>query len=87
MWNVPSGVRSLTFFLSRSPELIEDTSGNFFIRRSVCVPLPTPGAPTRMMRAALVSAGTAMIKVIARSERNLYFQGCPLVRICARRTK
>lgn len=27
--------------------------GKRFIRRSVCVPLPTPGAPTRMTRAAL----------------------------------
>jgi hypothetical protein len=27
-------------------------SGNRFMRRSVCVPLPTPGAPTRMTRAA-----------------------------------
>lgn len=24
------------------------------MRRSACVPLPTPGAPTRMMRAALL---------------------------------
>lgn len=54
--NIPSGVRSLTFFRNKSPELIEDNSGKRFIKRSVCVPLPTPGAPTRIIRAALASA-------------------------------
>lgn len=34
---------------------------NFFIKRSVCVPLPTPGAPTRIRRAALESCGKAML--------------------------
>lgn len=58
---LPRGVRSLTFFLSKSPELMEERSVNFFIKRSVCVPLPTPGAPTRIRRAALESCGKAML--------------------------
>lgn len=57
---VPAGVRSLTFFLSRSPELSCSISGNCCIKRSLCVPLPTPGAPTRMIRAAFASLGSAM---------------------------
>jgi hypothetical protein len=52
--HLPRGVRSLTFFLNKSPELIEASSGNFLMRRSVWVPLPTPGAPTRIIRAARV---------------------------------
>jgi hypothetical protein len=53
---IPRGVRSLTFFLRRSPELIDDNSGKRFIKRSVCVPLPAPGAPTSIILAALESA-------------------------------
>jgi hypothetical protein len=63
MQRLPSGVRSLTFFLSKSPELMEESSGNFFIKRSVCVPLPTPGAPTNIMRAARDNRGDAMADV------------------------
>lgn len=54
--SVPRGVRSLTFFLSKSPELMDDNWGKRLIKRSVCVPFPTPGAPTRMIRAARESA-------------------------------
>jgi hypothetical protein len=39
--SIPRGVRSRTFFLSRSPELMDESSGNFFIKRSVCVPFLT----------------------------------------------
>src|SRR5579862_5838515 len=48
----PSGVLARTFSRSRSPELMADSWGNFSKSRFVCVPLPTPGAPTRMIRAA-----------------------------------
>jgi hypothetical protein len=40
---------------------MEESSGNFFIKRSVWVPLPTPGAPTRIIRAALESFWTVMV--------------------------
>jgi hypothetical protein len=40
---------------------MEERSVNFFIKRSVCVPLPTPGAPTRIRRAAFDSCGKAML--------------------------
>jgi hypothetical protein len=60
--SVPRGVRSLTFFLKRSPELIEDNCGKRFIRRSVCVPFPTPGAPTRMILAARERAIVCMVQ-------------------------
>jgi hypothetical protein len=59
--DVPSGVRSLTFFLSRSPELIDESSENLFIKRSVCVPFPTPGAPTSMILAAFANLGAAIV--------------------------
>jgi hypothetical protein len=69
---IPRGVRSLTFFLSRSPELIDASCGNFFIKRSVCVPFPTPGAPTRITRAALDNCGAAIVEAgveeVARQE-------------------
>ena len=32
-----------------------ESSGKRFIRRSACVPFPTPGAPTKMIRAARLS--------------------------------
>lgn len=50
--NAPRGVRCLTLCRSRSPELIEDSCGNLCSSRSDCVPFPTPGAPTRITRAA-----------------------------------
>jgi hypothetical protein len=59
--SIPRGVRSLTFFLSRSPELIDESSENLFIKRSVCVPFPTPGAPTSMILAAFANLETDMI--------------------------
>jgi hypothetical protein len=70
--NIPRGVRSLTFFLKRSPELIEDNSGKRFIRRSVCVPFPTPGAPTRMILAARERAIMRIVQgsVKIKSSRN-----------------
>lgn len=58
---IPKGVLSLTFFLSKSPELMDDSWGNRFINRSVWVPLPTPGAPTKIILAALDSCGTAIL--------------------------
>lgn len=51
----PRGVLLRTFSRRRSPELMEDNWGKRWIRRSVCVPFPTPGAPTRMIRAAFLS--------------------------------
>lgn len=51
--HAPSGVRSLTLCRSKSPELIDESCGNLCRSRSDCVPFPTPGAPTRMTRAAL----------------------------------
>lgn len=53
---VPKGVRLRTLSLNRSPELIEASWGNRLSMRSDCVPLPTPGAPMRIMRAALRSS-------------------------------
>ena len=35
---------------------MDESCGNLFIKRSVCVPFPTPGAPTSITRAALESA-------------------------------
>jgi hypothetical protein len=35
---------------------MDDNSGKRFIKRSVCVPFPTPGAPTSIILAALESA-------------------------------
>ena len=51
--HVPKGVLLRTLSRNKPPELIDDNSGNRFIKRSVCVPLPTPGAPTSIIRAAL----------------------------------
>lgn len=53
--DVPSGVLFRTFSRNKSPELMDASSGNRVKRRSVWVPLPTPGAPTRIMRAAFLS--------------------------------
>ena len=60
--HVPKGVLLRTLSRNKSPELIDDNSGNRFIKRSVCVPLPTPGAPTSIIRAAL--------------ERDIFFAEC-----------
>lgn len=54
--NVPKEVLFRTLSRRRSPELIAESCGKRFIRRSACVPLPTPGAPTRIMRAALLNS-------------------------------
>jgi hypothetical protein len=57
LWvHAPRGVLSRTFLRRRSPELMDDSCGNLCIKRSVCVPFPTPGAPTSMILAALESA-------------------------------
>lgn len=60
---IPNGVLLRTFSRKRSPELIDANWGNRARSLSVCVPFPTPGAPTRMTRAALEScfATDAMI--------------------------
>lgn len=53
--NSPRGVRFLTLLRKRSPELTDCSWGKRLSRRSLWVPFPTPGAPTRMMRAARLS--------------------------------
>lgn len=53
--NAPRGVWFLTLLRSRSPELIVESCGKRWSNRSACVPFPTPGAPTRIIRAALES--------------------------------
>lgn len=55
----PSGVFLRTLSRKMSPELIDASCGNRERSLSVCVPFPTPGAPMRMMRAALVSCFVA----------------------------
>ena len=50
---VPIELFVVTAFLKRSPELTAVSCGKRCIKRSACVPLPTPGAPTRMTLAAL----------------------------------
>jgi len=52
---IPKGVWFLTLSRRRSPEDIAESWGNRWRSRSACVPFPTPGAPTRIMRAALRS--------------------------------
>lgn len=49
---LPRGVLSLTLSLNKSPVLIEANCGYLRMSRSVCVPFPTPGAPTKITRAA-----------------------------------
>ena len=57
---IPNGVLLRTAFLKRSPELSAESWGNLFMRRSACVPLPTPGAPTSMIRAARLNSFVAI---------------------------
>ena len=57
---IPNGVLLRTAFLKRSPELRAESWGNLFMRRSACVPLPTPGAPTSMIRAARLNSFVAI---------------------------
>ena len=52
---VPSGVWFLTLSRRRSPELMAESWGKRWRSRSACVPFPTPGAPTRIILAALES--------------------------------
>lgn len=59
--SIPNGVFFLTFSLSKSPLLMAAICGNRASNRSVCVPFPTPGAPTRMMRAAFLSCLVDML--------------------------
>jgi hypothetical protein len=40
---------------------MDESSVNLFIKRSVCVPFPTPGAPTSMILAALANLGATMV--------------------------
>lgn len=61
--SIPREVLFRTFSRSKSPELIEASSGNLESNLSVWVPFPTPGAPTRMTRAALLSCRA--VRVIA----------------------
>ena len=56
----PNGVLFRTALRSRSPELTAESWGNRFMRRSACVPLPTPGAPTRIIRAARLNSFVAI---------------------------
>ena len=58
-----------------------DSWGNLFKRRSACVPFPTPGAPTNMMRAAfrsfivvILMQGTSQIDALyCDSDFDVYF--------------
>ena len=59
--HVPKGVLLRTALRKRSPELTADSCGNLCIRRSACVPLPTPGAPTSMIRAARLNSLVAIL--------------------------
>lgn len=52
--SAPRGVLFFTLSRSKSPELIAESWGKRWRSRSACVPFPTPGAPTRMMRAAFL---------------------------------
>lgn len=62
--HAPSGVLFLTLSRRRSPVAIEHNCGKRFMSLSDCVPFPTPGAPTRMILAALFSFRVAALKVI-----------------------
>ena len=48
----PRGVCRWTLCRRRSPEEREEICGKAWISRAAWVPLPTPGGPTRIMRAA-----------------------------------
>lgn len=52
---LPRGVLFLTLLRSKSPVLMDASWGNRPNSRSLWVPLPTPGAPTRITLAALLS--------------------------------
>lgn len=60
LYSVPSGVEFRTALRRRSPELTAESWGNRFMRRSAWVPLPTPGAPTSMIRAARLNSLVAI---------------------------
>lgn len=62
----PNGVLFRTALRSRSPELTAESWGNRFMRRSACVPLPTPGAPTRIIRAARLNSFVAIAEGVVR---------------------
>lgn len=51
----PRRVLSLTLSRNKSPVLMEANWGYRRMSRSLCVPLPTPGAPTNIIRAASLS--------------------------------
>lgn len=53
--DLPRGVLRRTFSRSKSPELMEANCGKRASSLSDCVPFPTPGAPTRMIRAAFLN--------------------------------
>lgn len=52
--NIPKAVLFRTLSLNRSPELIDASCWYLLINRSVCVPFPTPGAPTSIILAAFL---------------------------------
>ena len=54
----------MTCSRNTSPVAIEDNCGNLFINLSVCVPFPTPGAPTSMILAAFFNFLAAVLTVI-----------------------
>ena len=69
--SIPNGVLLRTALRRRSPELTEESWGNLFIRRSACVPLPTPGAPTKMTRAARLKSFMAISGQEGSAERRV----------------
>jgi hypothetical protein len=62
---LPSAVLFMTWSRRTSPVEIEESCGKRWISLSLCVPFPTPGAPTRMTRAAFLSFLAVVVKVIA----------------------
>lgn len=53
--DIPISVLLRMFSRNKSPELIDASCGYLLISLSVWVPFPTPGAPTRMIRAAFLN--------------------------------
>ena len=54
----------MTLSRSRSPVAIEESCGNRFMSLSLCVPFPTPGAPTSMILAAFFSFLAVVLNVM-----------------------
>ncbi len=66
----PNLVLLRTALRKRSPELTAESWGKRCMRRSACVPFPTPGAPTRIMRAARLKSRVDMVGLYKQGKRS-----------------